>query len=152
MLYANCRRIWLILSRHKHLHEHERRRVRILCQLKQISSFVTNERATMFSTLVPDIVLASFCNRGHPFEGSCVSSCSLKCLRICSLKAERGITSLRDPEVWSCALSLPCHVKEAVCQLDILENGSWKKEICNSIQTSKSENKQNIKNRSSCVL
>ena len=111
-----------------------------------------NERATMFSTLVPDIVLASFCNRGHPFEGSRVSSCSLKCLRICSLKAERGITSLRDPEVWSCALSLPCHVKEAVCQLDILENGSWKKEICNSRQTTKSENKQNIKNRSSYVL
>ena len=97
-------------------------------------------------------VLTSFCNRGHPFEGNCVSSCALKCLRICSLRAERGIASLRDPQVWSCALSLPCHVKEAVCQLDILENGSWKKEICNSRQTTKSENKQNIKNRSSCVL
>ena len=57
-------------------------------------------------------VLTSFCNRGQKY------------LRICSLRAERGIASLRDPQVGSCTLSLPCHVKEAVCQLDILENGS----------------------------
>ena len=81
---------------------------------------------------------------GHPFDGDCISNYELKRLRICSPRAERGIASLRDPQVWRHGISLPYHVKEALCLLDILENVSWRKEICNIRQKKKSENKQNL--------
>ena len=89
---------------------------------------------------------------GHPFDRDCISSCELKRLRICSPRAERGIASLRDPQVWRHGISLPYHVKEALCLLDIMENVSWRKEICNIRQIKNQKTNKIFKNWLSRVL
>ena len=108
--------------------------------------------ATMFSTVMPDM----FCfdlilQYGPPILRKLRFGLCVKMPTDLFTESRTWNLSLRDPQVWSYALPLPCREKEAVCQLDILENGSWKKEICNSRQTKKSKNKWNINNRSSCV-